>query len=43
MGGEDDEQKDIMPKRFDKFFDKRLFFLVIAIVFLLIIAMLAGF
>jgi len=43
IGGENDEQRETMPKRFDKFFDKRVFFLVVAIVFLLLLAMLAGF
>ena len=43
IGGEDDEQKETMPKRFDKFLNKKLFFLVVAIVFLLLLALLAGF
>ena len=42
IGGEDDEQKETMPKRFDKFLNKRLFFLIVAIVFLLLIALFAG-
>jgi hypothetical protein len=42
IGGEDDEQKETMPKRFDKFLNKRLFFLIVAIVFLLLLALFAG-
>ena len=40
MGGEEDEQKFITPKEFEKFFDKRLLFVVLGIVFLLIIVLL---
>lgn len=39
MGGEEDEQKEIMPKRFDKFFDKKLLFVMVGIVFLLLLAL----
>ena len=42
IGGEADEQKEIMPKRVDKFFDKRLFFVIVGIVFLLLFILLAG-
>ena len=42
IGGEEDKQEEVMPKRFDRFFNKRIFFEIIAIVFLLLIALLAG-
>lgn len=42
IGGEKDEQKEIMPRRFDKFFDKRLLFVIVGIVFLLLLALSIG-
>ncbi len=42
IGGEQDKQAEIMPKRFDRFFDKRLLFVIVTIVFLLLFALLAG-
>ena len=42
MGGEDDDQKNIVPKRLEKFFNKKVLFLILGIIFLLLIQMLIG-
>jgi hypothetical protein len=42
IGGEQDKQEEIMPRRVDRFFDKRLFFVVVGIVFLLLLALLTS-
>jgi hypothetical protein len=40
LGGEEIEQRVVIPKEFEKFFDKRALFIVLIIVFLLIIRLL---
>jgi hypothetical protein len=42
MGGEKDKQKDIVPKRLEKFFDKKVFFLILGIIFLLLLQLFIG-
>jgi len=42
MGGEEDEQKNIVPKRLEKFLNKRVFFLILIIVFLLLLQLFSG-
>ena len=40
MGGEKDEQKTIIPKQIEKFFNKRVLFLILLIILLLLIPLL---
>jgi len=40
MGGEKDEQKIIIPKRIEKFFNKHILFLILLIILLLLIPLL---
>jgi len=42
MGGEKDEEDVVAPKRFDKFFNKGMFFVILIIVFLLLLQLLRG-
>jgi len=39
IGGEDYNQSELMPKDFDRFFSKRLLYLVLAILFLLVVVL----
>ena len=41
-GGEEDKQKDIVPKRLERFFNKKVFFIILTIVFLLLLQLLSG-
>jgi len=40
MGGEKDEQRIIIPKQIEKFFNKRILFLILLIILLLLIPLL---
>jgi len=40
MGGEMDEQRIIIPKQIEKFFNKRILFLILLIILLLLIPLL---
>jgi len=39
IGGEDQKQRELMPKDFDMFFSKRLLYLVLSILFLLVVVL----
>ena len=42
MGGEEDKQKNIVPKRLEKFFNKKVLFLILGIILLLLIQLFTG-